>query len=162
MTVLEIRLKVNGVVHRVRQDPDRPLLAVLRNELGLTGAKYGCGEGECGACTVLLDGAPVRSCQVRVATVGGREVQTVEGLASDGTLSPVQQAFLEAGAFQCGFCTPGMVVGATALLRENPSPTRAQVCVALEGHVCRCGGYARIVAAVQRAAERARKDGGTP
>ncbi len=156
MTSLELRLKVNGRVYRVRRDPDRPLLAILRNELGLTGTKYGCGEGECGSCTVLVEGSAVRSCQLHLGEVGAREVTTIEGLARNGALTPVQQAFAELGAFQCGYCTPGMVVGATALLRSHPAPSRQEICTALEGNVCRCGGYARIVAAVQRAAELAR------
>ncbi len=160
MTPSNIRLKVNGSLRAVPRDPDRPLLVVLRNELGLTGTKYGCGEGECGSCTVLLDGAPVRACQVRVREVGPREVTTVEGLETDGVLNPVQQAFVDLGAFQCGYCTPGMVVAATALLRSRPAPLRQEVCAALEGNVCRCGGYARILAAVQRAAELTRGKGG--
>jgi aerobic carbon-monoxide dehydrogenase small subunit len=128
------------------------LLAVLREELGLTGTKYGCGEGECGACTVLLDGAPVHACQIPVAEAAGKEVTTVEGLSEGGTLNPVQRAFLEVGAYQCGYCTPGMVVRATALLRANPSPSRDEIAAALEGNLCRCCGYLRILAAVERAA----------
>lgn len=162
MTVAALRLKVNGTVRAVPAAPDRSLLAVLREELGLTGTKYGCGEGECGSCTVLVDGAPTRACRLRTSAIGAREVTTVEGLARDGRLSPVQRAFVETGSFQCGYCTPGMVVGATALLRSRPSPSRDEIRRALEGHVCRCGGYARIVAAVERAAEISRAEGAKP
>jgi nicotinate dehydrogenase subunit A len=154
----QVRLKVNGNVHRVRPDPERPLLAVLRADLGLTGTKYGCGEGECGSCTVLLDGRPYRSCQVLLGSVGAREVTTVEGLAPEGRLNPVQRAFAELGAFQCGYCTPGMVVSATALLRVVPNPSRPEIVAALEGNVCRCGGYSRILAAVERAAQLLREE----
>ncbi len=155
-------LRVNGDRRPVRSAPGRPLLEVLREELDLTGTKYGCGEGECGACTVLVAGLPVRSCQVRLGEVGDRDVTTVEGLARDGALSPVQRAFLEVGAFQCGFCTPGMLVAATALLRARPAPSRAEAADALEGNLCRCGGYGRILAAVARAAELAREEGREP
>jgi aerobic-type carbon monoxide dehydrogenase small subunit (CoxS/CutS family) len=146
----------------VRADPDRPLLIVLRNELGLTGTKYGCGEGVCGSCTVLLDDRVVRSCQVRLHEVEGREATTVEGLARDGVLTPVQRAFVELGAFQCGYCTPGMVLAATGLLRANPMPSRAEIVSAMDGNLCRCGGYARILRAVERAAELARTSNGGP
>ncbi|EQD25760.1 carbon monoxide dehydrogenase, small subunit, partial [mine drainage metagenome] len=133
-------VRVNGAPRTVHSPPGRPLLAVLREELDLTGTKYGCGEGECGACTVLVDGLPVRACQVRVGEVGDRAITTVEGLARDGRLSPVQRAFLERGPFQCGFCTPGMLVAVTALLKARPSPSRAEAAEALEGNLCRCGG----------------------
>ncbi|HXQ48696.1 MAG TPA: (2Fe-2S)-binding protein [Thermoplasmata archaeon] len=162
MTASEIRLTVNGRAHSVRRSPDRSLLVVLRSELGLTGAKFGCGEGECGACTVLLEGNPARACQVLIAEVDGRDVTTVEGLATGDHLNLVQQAFAELGAFQCGYCTPGMVVRATALLRTNPSPTDPEIRAALEGNICRCGGYARIVRAVERAAQRTREAPGGP
>jgi len=156
MPATTVRLHVNGEVTNVPSSPDRPLLAVLRNELALTGTKYGCGEGECGSCTVLVDGVPVRSCQTSLGEVSGREVITVEGLASGGRLTPVQRAFAELTAFQCGYCTPGMVVRVTALLRTNRSPSRDEIAGALEGNICRCGGYLRILAAVERAAELAR------
>lgn len=162
MASREVRVKVNGSVRSARRDPDRSLLAFLRNDLGLTGTKYGCGEGECGACTVLLDGDPVRACQVRIGEVGERAVTTVEGLAKDGVLNPVQRAFAEIGAFQCGFCTPGMVVSATALLRTNRSPSRVEIRKALEGNLCRCCGYTRILRAVERASELAVEGRGTP
>jgi aerobic-type carbon monoxide dehydrogenase small subunit (CoxS/CutS family) len=148
-----LTLLVNGRTTRVPESPDRPLLAVLRHDLGLTGTKYGCGEGQCGSCTVLLDRVPARSCQVPLSEVGGREVRTVEGLARGGRLSPVQRAFAETGAFQCGYCTPGMVVLTSALLATNPSPTREEVVAALDGNLCRCCGYVRILRAVDRAAE---------
>jgi aerobic-type carbon monoxide dehydrogenase small subunit (CoxS/CutS family) len=162
MTGPELQLTVNGRTRSVRPAPDRSLLAVLRSELGLTGAKFGCGEGECGACTVLLDGNPVRACQVRIAEVDGRDVTTVEGLATGDRLNSVQRAFAELGAFQCGYCTPGMVVRATALLRANPSPTDPEIREALEGNICRCGGYARILQAVELAARRTREGPGGP
>ncbi len=143
-------------------DLTRSLLSILRDELGLTGTKYGCGEGQCGACTVLVAGEPVRACQLSVEEVGARPVLTVEGLAPDTTLNPVQRAFAELGAFQCGFCTPGMVMTATALLRRNPAPSEAEIRSALETNVCRCGGYARILRAVERAAELARTEDRLP
>jgi Aerobic-type carbon monoxide dehydrogenase, small subunit CoxS/CutS homologs len=138
-------LLVNGVRLPVAPGPDRSLLFVLRDELGLTGAKPGCGEGACGACTVLLDGEPVRSCQVHLLEVAGRPVRTVEGLATGGTLHPVQRAFLEVGAFQCGYCTAGMVMSAVALLEHEPDPDDAQVRAALHPNVCRCCTYPRIL-----------------
>jgi aerobic-type carbon monoxide dehydrogenase small subunit (CoxS/CutS family) len=150
-------LHVNGTKVEVDADPERPLLSVLRDELGLTGAKYGCGEGRCGACTVLLDGEPVRSCRARFGTVGSKEVTTVESLERDGKLHPVQQAFLDAGALQCGYCTCGMIMSAAALLQRNPDPGTRQIVEAMDGNVCRCGCYARIVSAILLAAK-ARKE----
>lgn len=147
-----IELHVNGREHAVAADPDDGLLWVLREELGLTGAKYGCGEGQCGACTVLVDGQAVRSCVTRVGSLAGRAVTTIEGLAADGRLHPVQQAFVEADAFQCGYCTPGMIMGAAALLRSRRSPSNDDIARLMNGHVCRCGEYARIADAVRRAA----------
>lgn len=155
----ELRLRVNGRLESVPRVPDRPLLLVLRTDLGLTGTKYGCGEGECGACTVLVDGVPAPSCQISVSEVAGKDVTTVEGLASGARLNPVQRAFAELGAYQCGYCTPGMVVRATALLRANPAPTREEIASALEGNLCRCCGYRRILDAVERAAALAREEG---
>ena len=151
-TSAQIRVTVNGERRSVPRSPERNLLELLRVELRLTGTKYGCGEGECGACTVLLDGAPVPSCQVPIAEADGATVVTVEGLASGGALNPVQRAFLEVGAFQCGYCTPGMVVRATALLAQSPSPSVEEILEEMEGNLCRCGGYSRIVQAVRRAA----------
>jgi len=156
----EVRLRVNGTEHPTASDPDRSLLYVLREELGLTGTKYGCGEGECGACKVLVDGTAVRACMTPVGEAVGRSVTTIEGLASDGHLHPVQEGFLDARAFQCGFCTPGMIIAAVALLRQNPHPREAEIRAALDGNVCRCGGYLRILDAVQRAARIAAGTGG--
>ncbi len=153
----EIRLNLNGQESSIQVDPSRSLLCVLRDELGLTGTKYGCGEGQCGACTVLAGGEPVRACQLPVGEVGARPIVTVEGLAPDGTLSPVQQAFAELGAFQCGFCTPGMVVNVTALLHRTARPSLSEIRTALEPNLCRCGGYSRILKAVERAAELSRE-----
>jgi nicotinate dehydrogenase subunit A len=156
VSVASLEFRVNGRGVRLIPTPDRTLLTVLREELDLTGTKYGCGEGECGACTVLVDGAVRRSCQVTLAEVAGRTVTTVEGLAADGRLTAVQRAFLAVGAYQCGYCTPGMVVAASALLARNPHPSRDEIADALEPNVCRCGGYLRILAAVERAASRSR------
>lgn len=145
-------LLVNGQRRAVHSDPARPLLHVLRDELDLTGAKYGCGEGQCGACTVLLDGAPVRSCLVTLAAAQGKKVVTIESLEQNGRLHPVQQAFLDADAMQCGYCSSGMIMSSVGLLQKNPQPTEAQVKSALQGNVCRCGTYPRIVQAVRMAA----------
>jgi aerobic-type carbon monoxide dehydrogenase small subunit (CoxS/CutS family) len=145
-------LTVNGVTARVETDPERPLLWVLRNELDLTGAKYGCGEGQCGACTVLIDGAAHRSCITPVGTVVGKEIITIEGLADGDRLHPVQQSFIEHDAMQCGYCTPGMIMQSVALLRKDPLPSEAEIKQQLEGNVCRCGTYNRIVVAVRSAA----------
>ena len=145
-------LTINGVRRHVETDSRRPLLWVLRNELDLTGAKYGCGEGQCGACTVLIGGVAKRSCQMPVGSVAGREITTIEGLADGDRLHPVQQAFIDCDALQCGYCTSGMIVASVALLRENSAPSEAQIKQKLEGNVCRCGTYHRIVAAVQKAA----------
>ena len=143
---------VNGVRHAVDAEPDTPLLSVLRDDLDLTGTKYGCGEGQCGACTVLIDGAPAHSCITRLSSVAGKRITTIEGLATAGRLHPVQEAFLHAGAMQCGYCTAGMIVASAGFLASNPSPSEAQIKQALEGNVCRCGTYPRIVAAVRLAA----------
>jgi aerobic-type carbon monoxide dehydrogenase small subunit (CoxS/CutS family) len=154
---------VNGVDHEVLLDPDRHLLYVLREELGLTGTKYGCGEGECGACKVLVDGVAVRACQTPLGEAVGHSVTTIEGLARGDELHPVQQAFLEAGAFQCGYCTPGMIISTVALLARTPQPSDVEVRAALDGNICRCGGYLRILDAVRRAALlRTQARGGAP
>ena len=147
-----MELVVNGVSRRVETDPERPLLWVLRNELDLTGAKYGCGEGQCGACTVLIEGMAQRSCVTPVGSVAGKQITTIEGLAQGGRLHPVQQAFLDADAMQCGYCTPGMILSSVALLRHNPAPSEAEIREGLQGNICRCGTYNRIVSAVQKAA----------
>ncbi|SRR5581483_11834584 len=145
-------LVVNGARSGIETDPERPLLWVLRNELDLTGAKYGCGEGQCGACTVLIDGVAHRSCITPVGTVAGKEITTIEGLADGEHLHPVQQSFIDCDAMQCGYCTPGMILGSVALLRRDASPSEVEIKQTLEGNVCRCGTYNRIVAAVQKAA----------
>ena len=150
------QIVVNGAARELALEPDRSLLDVLREEFGLTGAKPGCGEGACGACTVLLDGAPVRACQVRAADAAGGAVITVEGLVRDGQLHPVQRAFLEVGALQCGYCTAGMIMSTVALLEQDADPDDAQIRTALAGNVCRCCTYPRILRAVRRAAELAR------
>ncbi len=147
-----MELVVNGARHRVQSDPERPLLYVLREELDLTGTKYGCGEGQCRACTVLLDGTPVRSCITPVSKAQGKQVTTIEGLEQNGKLHPVQEAFIRADAMQCGYCTPGMIVGSVALLKRIPDPSEAQIARELDGHICRCGTYPRIVTAVRMAA----------
>jgi nicotinate dehydrogenase subunit A len=145
-------LSVNGVTHSIDTDEDTPLLYVLRDELGLHGPKYGCGVGQCGACTVLRDGVPLRSCFVPAVSSSGRALTTLEGLrAPDGTLHPLQRAFLAEQAGQCAYCIPGMILAAEALLREKPSPTEAEIRTALDAHLCRCGSHNRIVRAIQRA-----------
>ena len=148
-----VELRVNGAVHALDVEADRTLLSVLRDELDLTGTKYGCGEGQCGACTVLIDGKPTRSCMTLVGSVGGKPITTIEGLAKDGALHPLQQAFIDLDAMQCGYCTPGMILECAALLEANPEPSDEQIAEALEGHICRCGTYQRIREAVHRAAE---------
>jgi len=150
----DIELRINGRTHRVAAAPARALLTVLRDELDLTGTKYGCGEGACGACTVLLEGKAVRSCLTPVDEVAGRAVTTIEGLEKDGQLHPVQQAFLDAGAMQCGYCIPGMILGAVALLGAKPRPSDDEIVHGLDDHVCRCGTYPRILAAVKKASGR--------
>ena len=147
-----MQLEINGKRYSSTYPPDTPLLYVLRDELGLTGTKYGCGEGLCGACTVLLDGTARRSCQISVSTAASKSIVTIEGLEKDGLLHPVQQAFLDAGAFQCAYCTSGMILGGVSLLRANPNPTREQIVQALQGNICRCGTHPRIIEAIQRAA----------
>ena len=149
-----IQLTVNGEGYEVVAAPNRTLLEVLREDLALTGTKEGCGEGACGTCTVLLDGKPVRSCLTLAVEVEGREVTTIEGLASMGELHPVQRAFVEYGAIQCGFCSPGMILTTKALLDENPDPTEEEARQAISGNVCRCTGYAKIVEAMLKAADR--------
>jgi isoquinoline 1-oxidoreductase alpha subunit len=146
-------LLVNGDRRRVETDPERPLLWVLRNELDLTGAKYGCGEGQCGACTVLIEGVPHRSCLTPIGSVTGKEITTIEGLADGERLHPIQQSFIDCDAMQCGYCTPGMILESVALLRKAALPSEAEIRQQLEGNVCRCGTYNRIVAAVQQAAQ---------
>jgi carbon-monoxide dehydrogenase small subunit len=147
-----VRFRVNGTSRSVVTDPQRRLLDVLREDLQLTGTKYGCGEGQCGACTVHLDGEPARSCLLPVTAADGKSVTTIEGLAHGAQLHPVQEAFLEEGALQCGYCTSGMILAAAALVEREPDPTDERIVAALNGHLCRCNGYVKIVKAVRRAA----------
>ena len=148
-----IRLTINEKPYAVDADPQTSLLSVLRENLDLTGSKYGCGEGQCGACTVLIDGKAQRSCITRVGAVAQKQITTIEGLASSAQLHPVQEAFLEAGAMQCGYCTSGMIMSAVALLKRNPQPKESEIIAFMDGNVCRCGTYARIVSAIQKAAK---------
>lgn len=148
-----IRLAVNGKSYTVDADPQTSLLSVLRDSLDLTGSKYGCGEGQCGACTVLIDGKAQRSCITKVATVSQKQITTIEGLAKGDQLHPVQEAFLDAGALQCGYCTSGMIMSAFALLKQNPQPKESEIIDFMDGNICRCGTYSRIVSAIQKAAK---------
>ncbi len=148
-----VRFTLNGKPTELTVDSDRMLLWVLRTDLGLTGTKYGCGEGQCGACTVLVNDQAVRSCAMPVKLVQGKTVTTIEGLAQNGKLHPLQKAFMEHDALQCGYCTPGMILSAYSLLKQNPRPTEAQIREGLEGNLCRCGAHQRIIAAVQAAAK---------
>jgi len=149
-------ISVNGAEHPVDVPPDSKLLYVLRDTLGLTGTKYGCGEGMCGACTVLLDGKPARSCQAPLSAVVGKKITTIEGLEENGRLHPVQQAFVGAEAFQCAYCTSGMIMAAVGLLKKNPRPSDEEIINAMDGNICRCGTYPRIVQAVREAASSAK------
>jgi len=153
----EILLRINGTEHRIHCDPATPLLFVLRNQLGLTGAKLGCGLEQCGACAVLMDGVSQLTCATGVGEFQGRDIVTVEGLSNGGTLSAVQQAFVDAGAAQCGYCTPGMLIAAQALLDENPDPDEADIREAIGGNICRCTGYVQIIEAIKLAAENLRE-----
>lgn len=148
-----IAFSVNGEKHSITTDPARPILDVLREDLGLMGAKFGCGERQCGACTVLVNGRPTFSCSTRIATANNREVETIEGLSDGETLHPLQEAFLAESAFQCGYCTTGMIMNAVALLRNKPKPSAEEVRTAMNRNICRCGTHLRILRAVQRAAE---------
>ncbi len=151
-----IKLLVNGAERRVEVEADTNLLNVLRDDLELTGAKYGCGEGQCGACTILVEGQPVRSCITMVGAVEGKPITTIEAMEQDGRFHPHQEAFLEAGAMQCGYCIPGMIMSGVALLNSNPHPDDAEIIRHMDGHICRCGTYARIVKAVRKAAQAAK------
>ena len=147
-----MELLVNGRRRSSSSDPERPLLYVLREEFDLTGAKYGCGEGQCGACTVLLDGVPVRSCRTPARVAQGKHITTIEGLEQDGQLHPLQAAFIQADAMQCGYCTPGMIMAAAGLLHKTPHPDEAEIKHAMQINICRCGTYPRIIQAVRQAA----------
>ncbi len=148
-----IRFKLNGKSTSLAVDSDRKLLWVLRTDLGLTGTKYGCGESHCGACTVLVENQSVRSCQAKMSDIKGKEVITIEGLAKNGGFHPVQKAFMEHDAFQCGYCTPGMIMNVCSLLREHPKPTMEQILEGMDDNLCRCGAHPRIVQAIQAAAK---------
>ena len=152
-----ITLIVNGTERKAEAAPGESLLSILRYRLGLTGTKYGCGEGQCGACTVLMEGKAVRSCLTPADSTAGKNILTIEGLSKDGRLAPVQQAFLDEEAFQCGYCTPGMIMSAHALLAGNQQPSEEEIKQRMNGNVCRCGTYPRIIAAIRRAAAGARK-----
>ena len=156
---MKIEFVVNGKTQRLDVPGGKRLLDVLREDLHLTGAKEGCGEGECGACTVLMDGEPVHSCMVLAGQLTGHSVTTIEGLEEDGRLGVLQNAFVEQGAVQCGYCTPGMIMSAAGLLNRTPDPTEEEIRVALSGNICRCSGYVQIVAAVKAAAETLRQEG---
>ena len=146
-------LNVNGVNHEVTVDPDIELLSILRDELNLTGSKYGCGEGVCGACTVLVNGTPSRSCITPVSSLVGKEITTIEGLEKNGKLHPVQEAFLTTDAFQCAYCAPGMIMSAVALLKNNPVPSEDAIINAMNGNICRCGTYPYIIKAIKLASK---------
>ena len=145
-------LHINGSKSRIDAESDRSLLSVLRDDLELTGTKYGCGEGQCGACTVLIDGQPTRSCITTVGAAAGKKIATIEGLEKDGRLHPIQESFLEADALQCGYCTPGMIMSGIALLAKNTNPSEQEIVQFMQGNVCRCGTYPRIVTAIRKAA----------
>jgi aerobic-type carbon monoxide dehydrogenase small subunit (CoxS/CutS family) len=152
-------LHVNGTRHSIDADGETSLLSVLRDQLDLTGSKYGCGEGQCGACTVLMDGNPRRSCITTVSAAASKDITTIEGLEKNGRLHPVQEAFLAEGAMQCAYCTSGMIMTAVALLKSNPNPTEKEIYKFMEGNICRCGTHPRIVAAVRRASKTAKESG---
>ena len=151
MTIIN-ELDVNGIKRRIKADAETSLLNVLRDELDLTGSKYGCGEGQCGACTVLIGGLPTRSCITKVGAVAGKSITTIEGVEKKNGLHPLQQAFLDADALQCGYCTSGMIMSGVALLSKNPNPSEEEIVRFMDGNVCRCGTYPRIVAAITKAA----------
>ncbi|OYD13754.1 (2Fe-2S)-binding protein [candidate division WOR-3 bacterium JGI_Cruoil_03_44_89] len=150
---MKIKFTVNSEEREIVTEPTRTLLSILREELGLTGTKEGCGKGECGACTVIMDGKPVPSCLVLACQLDGCEITTIEGLSENGNLDPLQKAFIEEGAVQCGFCIPGMIMSAKALLMRNPSPTEDEIKEAISGNLCRCTGYTKIVKAIEKAAK---------
>ncbi len=154
-----IELTINGKCYQIEVEPEERLLDVLRDRLGLIGAKEGCSTGDCGACTVLMNGQAVTSCMILAVAVDGADITTIEGLEKDGEIHPLQKAFIEEGAVQCGYCTPGMILSALALLKENPEPSDDEIRRALAGNLCRCTGYTRIIAAVKAGAERMKNHG---
>jgi aerobic-type carbon monoxide dehydrogenase small subunit (CoxS/CutS family) len=155
-----ISVTVNGVAHQLAVEDDRSLLWVLRDDLGLTGSKFGCGVSACGACTVIVEGKAVHSCTATMKSVEGKHITTIEGLAKGDKLSPVQQGFVDHLGFQCGYCTPGMIMGGTALLANNPKPTREEIVKGMDGHLCRCGAHAGIIDAIEAASHTAATGGG--
>jgi len=152
--LVNIKVNINGDHYELKVKPNTLLLDLLRNEVGLTGTKRGCDTGECGACTVLIDGLAVNSCLVLAAEVNGKNITTIEGLAKNGKLHPLQESFMEEGASQCGFCTPGMILSAKALLDKNPNPTEEEIKIAISGNLCRCTGYKKIIKAINSAAHK--------
>ncbi len=160
--IINLSLQINGETRQIDADPDRTLLSVLRDDLGLTGAKYGCGDGKCGACTLLVDGNPTQSCSITVGAAAGSHITTVEGLEKDGRLHRVQEAFLAAGALQCGYCTPGMIMSAVALLNASPQPSASEITHFMQDNICRCGSYRRILTAIQAAAAAETRSAGQP
>lgn len=153
----EIKFTINGERRKLVVKPNELLLNVIRDDLGLTGTKYGCGTGECGACTVLMEGKPVLSCLTLAVAADKKNITTIEGIGNDGNLHPLQQAFVETGAIQCGFCIPGMILSAKALLDKNPNPSEDEIKGAIAGNLCRCTGYVKIIEAIKLAAERMRR-----
>jgi carbon-monoxide dehydrogenase small subunit len=154
-----IKIKVNGEYHTLDVKSNKTLLEVLRNQLGLTGTKYGCGTGDCGACTVIIDGLPKCSCMTLAASLDGKEILTIEGLSKNGKLHPIQEAFVELGAIQCGFCTPGFVMITKALLDENPNPSKSFIRHYIKGNICRCTGYSKIIQAISSAVKKINRTG---
>ena len=155
-----IKLTVNGCLHEVEIKPQEILAHVLRKKLGLNGVRFSCGRGECGSCTILLDGRPVPSCMILAMQAEGKEIITIEGLGTYDNLHPIQEAFIEEHGFQCGFCTPGVILSTKTLLETNPKPSPSEAAMALSGHICRCGAYPKIIRSVQKAAEKLENDSG--
>lgn len=156
--MIKVKFKVNSEEREIVTEPTRTLLSILREDLGLKGTKEGCGKGECGTCTVIMDGKPIVSCLVLACQLDGCEIMTIEGLSKDGKLDPIQEAFIEEGAVQCGFCTPGMILSAKALLMKNQDPSEEEIKEAISGNLCRCTGYIKIIKAIKKAAKRLNTD----